>query len=33
MLYPKGDGKTITGRNGDIKPETDGGYLLKHIWI
>lgn len=29
VLYPKGDGKTITGRNGDKKPETDGGYLLE----
>ncbi len=28
VLYPKGDGKTITGRNGDKEPETDGGYLL-----
>ena len=32
-LWPKGDGKTITGRNGSKTPETDGGYLLKHIWI
>jgi hypothetical protein len=29
-LYPKGDGKTITGRNGDKNPETDGGYLLNY---
>lgn len=28
LLYPNGDGVTITGRNGDTKPETDGGYLL-----
>ncbi|MDD5354937.1 MAG: hypothetical protein PHY56_00110 [Candidatus Omnitrophica bacterium] len=28
-IYPKGDGKTITHRNGDTKPETDGGYLLR----
>ena len=28
FLYPNGDGKTITGRNGDKEPETDGGYLL-----
>ena len=27
-LYPKGDGKTITGRNGSKEVETDGGYLL-----
>jgi hypothetical protein len=33
VIYPNGDGKTITGRNGDTKPETDGGYLLKHIWL
>lgn len=33
VLYKGGDGKTITGRNGDKKPETDGGYLLKHIWL
>ena len=32
-LFPKGDGKTITGRNGDKEPETDGGYLLKHEWL
>ena len=32
-LYPNGDGKTVTRRNGDTKPETDGGYLLKHEWI
>lgn len=32
-LYPKGDGKTVTGRNGDTKPETDGGYLFKSIWL
>ena len=28
VLFPNGDGKTITGRNGSKKPETDGGYLL-----
>lgn len=33
IVYPNGDGKTITGRNGDTKPETNGGYLLKHIWL
>ena len=33
MCYPKGDGKTVTGRNGDTKPETDGGYLLKQSWL
>lgn len=33
ILYPKGDGHTITGRNGDTKPETDGGYLIKQKWI
>lgn len=32
-LYPKGDGETVTGRNGDTEPETDGGYLLKHEWM
>jgi hypothetical protein len=32
-LYPNGDSKTVTGRNGDTKPETDGGYLLKHEWV
>lgn len=30
VLYPNGDGKTIVGRNGDKKPETDGGYLLRY---
>lgn len=31
VLWPKGDGKTVTGRNGTTEPETDGGYLLnKH---
>ena len=29
-LFPNGDGITITGRNGDKKPETDGGYLLEN---
>lgn len=33
VLFPKGDGKTVTGRNGDTEPETDGGYLIKQIWI
>jgi hypothetical protein len=33
MCYPNGDGKAVTGRNGDTKPETDGGYLLKQIWL
>jgi hypothetical protein len=33
FLFPKGDGKTVTGRNGDTKPETDGGYLLKQEWL
>ena len=33
VCWPKGDGKTIIGRNGDTRPETEGGYLLKHIWI
>lgn len=32
-LYPNGDEKTITGRNGSKTPETSGGYLLKHEWI
>ena len=31
-LWPNGDGKTITNRNGDTKPETDGGHLLKQSW-
>jgi hypothetical protein len=30
VLYPNGDGKTITGRNGNKNPETDGGYLLSY---
>ena len=29
-LFPEGDEKTITGRNGDTEPETDGGYLLQN---
>lgn len=33
MLYPKGDGKFKTGRNGDKGVETDGGYLLRQEWI
>lgn len=33
VLWAKGDGKYITGRNGDINPETDGGYLLKQEWL
>jgi len=33
VIYPNGDKKTITGRNGDTEPETDGGYLFKHNWI
>lgn len=33
VLWPKGDGKTITGRNGDKKPETDGGYILRQEWL
>jgi len=32
-LYPHGNGKYITGRNGDTKPETDGGYCLKQSWL
>jgi hypothetical protein len=32
-LWPAGDGATVTGRNGDKGPETDGGYLLKHRWL
>jgi hypothetical protein len=32
-LWPKGDGKTVTGRNGTKAPETDGGYLLRHRWL
>ena len=30
-LFPNGDGKYITGRNGDKAPEKDGGYCLKSI--
>jgi len=30
VLYPKGDGHTITHRNGNKSPETDGGYLLSY---
>ena len=30
-LFPNGDKKTITGRNGDKNPETDGGYLLHNV--
>lgn len=33
MLWPEGDGKTVTGRNGDKGPETDGGYLLKYSYL
>ncbi|MDY6862961.1 MAG: hypothetical protein SV062_08230 [Thermodesulfobacteriota bacterium] len=33
ILYPGGDGKTVTGRNGSKEIETDGGYLLKHEWL
>lgn len=33
VLFKGGDGKTITGRNGDKKPEKDGGYLLKQAWL
>ena len=29
-LFPNGDGVTVTGRNGDKEPETDGGYLLDY---
>jgi len=32
VLYPNGDGKTITGRNGSKESETDGGYLIKQVW-
>lgn len=33
MLWPEGNGKFVTGRNGDRGAETDGGYLLKQEWI
>lgn len=33
LLYPNGDGKTITGRNNSKEVETDGGYLLTQKWI
>ncbi len=29
VLWPTGDGVTVTRRNGDTAPEKDGGYLLK----
>jgi len=32
-MWPRGNDKYITGRNGDTKPETDGGYLLKQNWL
>lgn len=32
-LWPNGNGKTVTGRNGDTGPETDGGYLLEQRWL
>ena len=32
-LYPNGDGVTVTGRNGDKNPETDGGYLLRTEYL
>ena len=32
-LWPGGDGKFTTGRNGDKGPETDGGYLLRQEWL
>ncbi len=32
-LFLGGDGKTVTGRNGDTKPETDGGYILQQSWL
>lgn len=32
-MYPKGDGKTITGRNGSTEPDNDGGYLLIARWF
>lgn len=31
ILFPNGDGKYITGRNGDTNPETNGGYCLKSV--
>lgn len=32
-LWPGGDGKTITSRNGTTSVEKDGGYLLKQRWL
>jgi len=32
-LWPNGDNRTITGRNGDKTPETDGGYLLDYTQL
>lgn len=32
-LWPNGDGKYKTGRNGMTGPETDGGYLLNQRWL
>jgi hypothetical protein len=34
VLFPNGSEKgLVIGRNGDKKPETDGGYLLKQSWL
>lgn len=33
VLWPSGDGKYKTGRNGDKGIEKDGGYLLKSEWL
>lgn len=32
-LWENGDGKYKTGRNGMSGPETDGGYLLRQVWL
>ncbi|KKL77358.1 hypothetical protein LCGC14_2035670 [marine sediment metagenome] len=33
VLFPNGSKTLITGRNGDKKPEKDGGYLLEQVWM
>lgn len=33
VLFPNGSKTMVTHRNGETKPETDGGYLLKHKWM
>jgi len=33
VLFPSGNGKYTINRNGDPKPETDGGYCLNQSWL